>query len=54
VLQRAELQPGQVIAGPAVIEEYASTTLLHPGDSAVFHVDGCLVITLPAGASHEA
>ena len=54
VLQRAELRPGQVIAGPAVIEEYASTTILHPGDSAVFHVDGCLVITLPVGAHHEA
>jgi N-methylhydantoinase A len=54
VLQRAELQPGQVIVGPAVIEEYASTTILHPGDSAVFHGDGCLVITLPVGASHEA
>jgi N-methylhydantoinase A/oxoprolinase/acetone carboxylase beta subunit len=48
------LKPGQVIAGPAVIEEYASTTILHPGDSAVFHVDGCLVVTLPAGVSHEA
>jgi N-methylhydantoinase A len=53
VVQRAELKAGQVIVGPAVIEEYASTTILHPGDSAVFHVDGFLVITLPTGASHE-
>ena len=31
---RAVLQPGQVIVGPAVIDQLDSTTLVYPGDTA--------------------
>ena len=45
VLQRAALHDGQPIAGPAIVEEYASTTVIHPGDHATMNAQGCLVIT---------
>jgi N-methylhydantoinase A len=32
VFQRAALQPGFAGSGPAIIEEYGSTTLVWPGD----------------------
>jgi N-methylhydantoinase A len=35
---RERLAAGNVISGPALVEEYASTTVLHPGD--VLTVDG--------------
>ena len=44
--QRTELVPGQVIEGPGVIEEEASTTVLTPGDRAAFDNMGNIVITL--------
>ncbi len=44
VHQRAALALGQRIEGPAIIEEYASTTVMHPGDTAVVDASGCLVI----------
>jgi N-methylhydantoinase A len=31
VLWRPDLQPGQVVHGPAIVEEYGSTVPLHPG-----------------------
>jgi N-methylhydantoinase A len=34
VYARDRLRPGDVVAGPAVIEEHSSTTLLWPGDAA--------------------
>ena len=34
IYDRATLCPGDVIAGPAVIEQLDSTTLLFPGDRA--------------------
>ncbi|MBM3490175.1 MAG: hydantoinase/oxoprolinase family protein [Alphaproteobacteria bacterium] len=49
VQQRAGLQPGAHVAGPAVIEEYASTTILHPGDRATVEPNGCLVLEIGAG-----
>jgi N-methylhydantoinase A/oxoprolinase/acetone carboxylase beta subunit len=42
---RAELDGGASLAGPAVIEETDSTTLLHPGDrlrlgkAGILHID---------------
>jgi N-methylhydantoinase A len=42
VFHRSVLQPGTAIAGPAVIEEKTSTTVLYPGQRAV--VDGYLNI----------
>ena len=45
---RSDLEPGHVVAGPAVVEEYGSTVPLHPGFTA--RVDGFrnLVITRSA------
>jgi N-methylhydantoinase A len=50
---RAALLPGDVVVGPAVIEEYGSTVPLHPGFSA--RVDGYrnLVITTEPAADPE-
>ena len=31
VVQRSELGPGQVVAGPVIIEEFGSTVPVHPG-----------------------
>jgi N-methylhydantoinase A len=45
VLQRADLGPGEVVAGPAVIEEYGSTVPLHPGFTARVDPLGNLVVT---------
>ncbi|HEY9522832.1 MAG TPA: hydantoinase/oxoprolinase family protein [Thermopolyspora sp.] len=42
--RRADLRPGDVIDGPAVIEEYGSTLPLHPGFTAETDVHGNLVI----------
>lgn len=48
VLQRVDLREGIEITGPAIIEEYASTTVLHPGDRAVLNAYGCLCIRTAA------
>ena len=44
--QRALLVAGNRIAGPALIEEYASTTLVHPGDVAEVDAFGDIVIEI--------
>ena len=44
VLQRADLKQGETVDGPAIVEEYASTTVLHPGDRGSVNRYGCLVI----------
>jgi N-methylhydantoinase A len=41
---RPALKAGNVIAGPALIEEHASTTVLHPGDRMAVDDFGDLVI----------
>ncbi len=43
--QRAELAPGDIVTGPAIIEEYGSTTPLHPGFTASVDPLGNLVVT---------
>jgi len=47
--RRAELLAGNRIAGPALIEEHASTTVLMPGDKMTVDAWGNLVIAV-AGA----
>jgi N-methylhydantoinase A len=47
IYSRAELRPANVIAGPAVIEEFDSTTVVWPGQTA--HVDGFLNIVIDTG-----
>jgi N-methylhydantoinase A len=46
VFDRSRLLAGNVIQGPAIIEEPASSTLLSPGDQAVVNEYGHLVIQL--------
>jgi len=46
---RPALKAGNRIAGPALIEEHASTTVVHPGDSVEIDAFGDLVITLRRG-----
>jgi N-methylhydantoinase A len=43
---RAALLAGNRIEGPALVEEYASTTVLHPGDALTVDQFGHLVITI--------
>jgi N-methylhydantoinase A len=43
---RARLVAGNCIEGPALIEEYASTTVLHPGDVVTVDAFGDLVIDI--------
>jgi N-methylhydantoinase A len=43
---RARLLRGHRVAGPALIQEYASTTVLLPGDSLVVDGMGNLDITI--------
>ena len=43
---RAPLVAGNRIAGPALIEEYASTTVVHPGDVVTVDAFGDLVIEI--------
>jgi N-methylhydantoinase A len=45
-LDRASLLAGNRIAGPALIEEYASTTVVHPGDVVAVDAFGNLVIDI--------
>ena len=48
VYDRATLMPGDIIAGPAVIEQLDSTTLLFPGDSATVDPYLNLVVEMSA------
>ena len=43
---RPLLAAGNRIAGPALIEEYASTTVVHPGDVVEVDAFGDLVIAI--------
>jgi N-methylhydantoinase A len=44
VYDRYRLPPGGVIAGPAVIEEFDATTVIHPGYQALVDGFGNLLI----------
>jgi N-methylhydantoinase A len=46
---RPALKAGNKIAGPALIEEHASTTVMHPGDNAEIDAFGDIVITVRRG-----
>ena len=49
VYLREHLEPGQRIAGPAVVEQLDATTPLYPGDAARVDAAGNLVISLRQG-----
>ncbi len=42
VFRRESLPPGTVLAGPVIIEETDSTTVVHPGDNLLVRQDGLL------------
>ena len=44
VYDRYALRAGQTIAGPAIVEERESTTILHRGDRLTVDANGCLII----------
>jgi N-methylhydantoinase A len=44
VMAREQLLAGNVIEGPAVIEEISATTVLYPGDRARVHASGALLV----------
>jgi len=49
VYARERLAPDMTIEGPAVIEEYASTTVLFPGDRLRVAPTGELIVTVRRG-----
>jgi N-methylhydantoinase A len=51
VYQREGLEPGQEIGGPAIISEYASTTVLFPGDRLTVADTGELLISIGGEAN---
>lgn len=48
VYARDRLLAGNAIAGPAVIEEVSATTILYPGDRAVAHGSGSILVEVSA------
>ena len=50
VYDREKLQPGEIVEGPAVVWEYASTTVLLAGDIMTVAPDGELIIQIGANA----
>jgi N-methylhydantoinase A len=49
VYRREQLPAGATVTGPALIEEYGTTTVLYAGDSLAVAATGELVITVGAG-----
>jgi N-methylhydantoinase A len=50
VYQREALPVGEVVRGPAIIEEYASTLVIEAGDVATVAADGALDVAVAIGA----
>lgn len=46
VFRRNDLRPGQILPGPAIIEQYDSTTLIWPSDVAEIHGSGVIRIRI--------
>jgi N-methylhydantoinase A len=44
IFDRANLGPGMTVSGPAVIEEYGSTTVIQPGQVALPDRSGNLLL----------
>jgi N-methylhydantoinase A/oxoprolinase/acetone carboxylase beta subunit/N-methylhydantoinase B/oxoprolinase/acetone carboxylase alpha subunit len=51
IYRRTALPEGTHLAGPALIEEMDSTTLIHPGDTAEVRADGSLIIQVSEAAN---
>jgi N-methylhydantoinase A/oxoprolinase/acetone carboxylase beta subunit len=48
VYQREDLRPGDVIAGPAAVEEPGTTTIIEAADILSVEDHGCLIIEVNA------
>ena len=46
---RPELAPGDVVSGPAIIEEFGSTVPVHPGFAVTVDAYGNLLLTKESG-----
>jgi N-methylhydantoinase A len=44
VYAREKLKAGNVVFGPAIVEEVSSTTVLYPGDRLTVHKSGSLIV----------
>ena len=51
IYPRADLQPGQIIDGPAIIEQLDTTTPVYPGDVATVAANHHLIISIGQGAT---
>ncbi|MSO77666.1 MAG: hydantoinase/oxoprolinase family protein [Alphaproteobacteria bacterium] len=51
IWSRAALGPGMALAGPAIVEQPDTTTVVYPGQTLRVHETGALIISLPKGAS---
>lgn len=50
IYARATLTPGTAFAGPAIVEQYDTTTVIHPGQRARVDDQGNLIVATAAGA----
>lgn len=48
VYRRDALLPGNILDGPAIVEEEGTTTVLQPGDRLAVESHGCLIVTVGA------
>jgi len=48
IYERARLAPGDVLNGPAIVEEYGATTVVYPGQRIVVDRLGNLILTRAA------
>lgn len=48
IYDRADMRPGQIVSGPAVIEQMDTTTPIYPGDVAEMTSDGHIIIKIDA------
>ena len=46
VFSRDDLSPGQRVAGPAIVEEAATLTVLHPGQTLRVDPYGMLIVSV--------
>jgi N-methylhydantoinase A len=53
IYRRADLCPGEVVDGPAVVEEYGATVPLHPGFRAEVDRFGNLLVTRPGARGRQ-
>ena len=51
MVARERLRAGDVLAGPAAVEEAGTTTLIEPGDELRVEDNACLVIAVVRGTS---